>query len=229
MFINSRRKQLGKPIQKLTFCKDWSMAKASILEPGKSYTFRNYFEMAYEPDDILAEFDVTLERRSLSLPKASGDFNQIAGLKSSLQSRLPYVSLTSESARREILIAPIVLTLIDYTHAQLRIEYSINVSEQLKGALDYYLHTEHSLLIIEAKNADLARGFTQLAVELIALDQWTTSAEPLLYGAVSTGDVWQFGRLHRQQRRIEQDLNLYRVPADLDELFKILVGILTSE
>ncbi|PSR17348.1 hypothetical protein C8255_13045 [filamentous cyanobacterium CCP3] len=205
------------------------MTKASILEPGKSYTFRNYFEMAYEPDDILAEFDVTLERRSLTLPKASGDFDQITALKSSLQSRLPYVSLTSEAARREILIAPIVLTLIDYTQAQLRIEYAINVSEQLKGALDYYLHTQHSLLIIEAKNADLARGFTQLAVELIALDQWTTSAEPFLYGAVSTGDVWQFGRLHRQQRRIEQDLNLYRVPADLDELFQILVGILTSE
>ncbi len=204
------------------------MTKASILEPGKSYDFRNYFEMAYEPDDILAEFDVTLERRSLTLPKANGDFGSIAALKSSLQSRLPYVSLTSEAARREILIAPIVLTLIDYTQAQLRIEYSINVSEQLKGALDYYLHTQHSLLVIEAKNADLARGFTQLAVELIALDQWTTSAEPLLYGAVSTGDVWQFGRLHRQQRRIEQDLNLYRVPADLEELFQILVGLLTS-
>ena len=46
------------------------MTKASILEPGKPYTFRNYFEMAYEPDDILAEFDVTLERRSLLFSKA---------------------------------------------------------------------------------------------------------------------------------------------------------------
>ena len=84
-------------------------------------------------------------------------------------------------------------------------------------------------MIIEAKNADLARGFTQLAVELIALDQWTTSEEPVLYGAVSTGDVWQFGRFHRKQRRIDQDLNLYRVPADLDDLFQILVGLLVSE
>ncbi|TVP65914.1 MAG: hypothetical protein EA342_13220 [Leptolyngbya sp. LCM1.Bin17] len=204
------------------------MTKASILEPGKAYTFRNYFEMAYEPDDILAEFGVTLERRSLTLPNANGNVSQIVALKSSLQGRLPYVSLTSEAARREILISPIVLALIDQTQAQLRIEYSVNVSEQLKGSLDYYLHTDRSLLIIEAKNADLARGFTQLAVELIALDRWTNSEEPLLYGAVSTGDVWQFGRLHRQQRRIEQDLNLYRVPADLEELFQCLTGILTS-
>ena len=205
------------------------MTKASILEPGKSYTFRNYFEMAYEPDDILAEFGVSLQRSTLSLPRAETDLEQIADLKDSLQRRLPYVSLTSEAARREILIAPVVLALLDYTQAQLRIEYSINVSEQLKGALDYYLHTEHSLLIIEAKNADLARGFTQLAVELIALDQWTISEEPVLYGAVSTGDVWQFGRFHRKQRRIDQDLNLYRVPADLDDLFQILVGLLVSE
>lgn len=205
------------------------MAKASILEPGKAYTFRNYFEMAYEPDDILAEFGVSLHRASLALPKIGADIVHTADLKDSLQRRLPYVSLTSEAARREILIAPVVLALLDYTQAQLRIEYSINVSEQLKGTLDYYLHTENSLLIIEAKNADLARGFTQLAVELIALDRWATSSEPVLYGAVSTGDVWQFGRLHREQRRVEQDLNLYRVPADLQELFQILVGLLTSQ
>ncbi len=46
------------------------------------------------------------------------------------------------------------------------------------------------------------------------------------YGAVSTGDVWQFGRLHRGQRQIDQDLNLYRVPVDMEELFQILVGLL---
>lgn len=205
------------------------MSKATILEPGKSYTFSNYFEMAYEPDDILAELGFSLQRASLTLPRVETALDQIESLKSEIQRRLPYVSLTSEAARREVLIAPIVLTLIDYTQAQLRIEYSINVSEQLKGSLDYYLHTQKNLLVIEAKNADLARGFTQLAVELIALDQWLDTDNPVLYGAVSTGDVWQFGRLHRDQRQIEQDLNLYRVPADLDDLFRILIAVLTVE
>ncbi len=204
------------------------MSKTSILEPGKSYTFRNYFEMTYEPDDILAELGFSLQRSNLDLPKSNTNLDQLTELKNSIQRRLPYVSLTSEAARREILIAPIVLSLIDYTQAQLRIEYSINVSEQLKGSLDYYLHTQHNLLVIEAKNADIARGFTQLAVELIALDQWTTSNEPLLYGAVSTGDVWQFGVLNREQKQVQQDLNLYRVPADLNDLFSSLVAILNN-
>ena len=204
------------------------MAKAGILESGKSYNFRSYFEMAYEPDDILAEFGISLQRSTLDLPQADIDLAPIAELKRGIQNRLPYVSLTSEVARREVLIAPIVLALIDYTQAQLRIEYSINVSERLKGSLDYYLHTQHNLLVIEAKNADLSRGFTQLAVELIALDQWLENDEPVLYGAVSTGDVWQFGRLNRQQRQVEQDLTLYRVPTDLDDLFRILIAILTN-
>ncbi|MEO1093588.1 MAG: hypothetical protein AAFX01_01645 [Cyanobacteria bacterium J06638_28] len=183
--------------------------------------------MACEPDDILAEFEVSLQRRALTLPQANADLKELDHLKSNLERRLPYVSLTSEAARREVLIAPVVLNLIDYTQAQLRIEYAIHVSEQLKGSLDYYLYTQQSLLVIEAKNADLARGFTQLAVELIALDRWIESDESTLYEAVSTGDVWQFGRLHRAQQRIEQDINPYRVPADLDELFRILIALLT--
>lgn len=203
------------------------MSKNPILEPGKSYTFRNYFEMTYEPDDILAEFGFSLQRTSLDLPKSPVNLSPLADLKNSIERRLPYVSLTSEAARREILIAPIVLNLIDSTQAQLRIEYSINVSEQLKGSLDYYLQSQSNLLIIEAKNADLARGFTQLAVELIALDRWTTSNAPDLYGAVSTGDIWQFGLLNREQKQVIQDLNLYRVPADLNDLFGHLVAILS--
>ncbi|MEM0981308.1 MAG: hypothetical protein AAGH78_13670 [Cyanobacteria bacterium P01_H01_bin.58] len=59
--------------------------------------------------------------------------------------------------------------------------------------------------------------------------QWLSDRlfNSVLYGAVSTGDVWQFGRLHRAQRQIEQDLNPYRMPADLDELFRILIALLT--
>ena len=45
------------------------------------------------------------------------------------------------------------------------------VSDKLQGALDYYLKGTQNLLVIEAKNEDLERGFKQLGVELIALDR----------------------------------------------------------
>jgi len=38
------------------------MARPAILQPGQSYTFRQYFEMAYEPEDILAEFGYSFKR-----------------------------------------------------------------------------------------------------------------------------------------------------------------------
>jgi hypothetical protein len=82
--------------------------------------------------------------------------------------------------------------------------------------------------IIEAKNADLQRGFIQLAAELIALDQSVEPTLPYVYGAVSIGDVWQFGVVDRAAKRIAQDLQLYRVPADLDELLQIMIAILTT-
>ena len=108
------------------------------------------------------------------------------------------------------------------------IEYPLNVTEQLKGSLDYYLYTDRRLLVIEAKHADLARGFTQLAVELIALDQWCDATQPVLPGAVSTGDIWQFGLLQRDVRLVTQDVHLYRVPADVEQVLRILVAALAG-
>ncbi len=202
------------------------MGKPAILQPGQSYTFRQYFEMAYEPEDILAELGYSLRRSHLTLPQSTAVLDRLDNLKTRIHESLPYISLTSEAARRELLIAPLLLDVVHYTHAQLRIEYPLTVSEQLKGSLDYYLYTVGRLLVIEAKNADLARGFTQLAVELIALDQWTDTEQPTLVGAVSTGDIWQFARLQRSPKQIEQGLTLYRVPDDLETLIRILVKVL---
>jgi hypothetical protein len=84
------------------------------------------------------------------------------------------------------------------------------------------LKTEQNAVVVEAKNADLVHGFTQLAVELIALDAWTDSAAPILYGAVTTGDIWQLGSFDRTQKLITQDIDLYRVPADLEPLLKMM-------
>ncbi len=166
------------------------MSRVSILQPGQSYTFRNYFEMPFEPEDILAEFGYSLQRASLNLSQSTAELDRLADLKSRIAESLPYISLTSEAARRELLIAPILLDLVHYTRAQLRIEYPLTVTDQLKGSLDYYLHSTRNLLVVEAKNADLSRGFTQLAVELIALDQWSDSDQPTLPGVVSTGNIW---------------------------------------
>ena len=205
------------------------MPKAPVIQPDQAYTFADYFKLKFEPRDILAYFEASLQKQTLNFPLYSGELDRLKDLKQRIEESLPRLSLTSEAARREFLIAPVLVDILHYTEATLSVEYPIVVSDQLKGSLDYYLQNKDNFLIIEAKNEDLERGFVQLAIELIALDQWTDSTQPVLQGAVSTGTIWQFGRFERQTRQVTQDLNLYRVPADVEELSRILVALLKGE
>lgn len=200
------------------------MPRSSVINPEQSYTFSDYFKLNFAPQDILAYFGVSLLRRSLKLPRYPGPLDRLDDLKARIEESLPRLSLTSEMARREFLIAPVITDLLHYTQATLNVEYLVAVSNQLKGSLDYLLQNNQTFVVIEAKNEDLERGFVQLAVEFIALDQWIESDQPIIQGAISTGNIWQFGQFNRQTREVTQDLDLYRVPADLDELLRILVN-----
>ncbi|KAF3888732.1 MULTISPECIES: hypothetical protein [Nostocales] len=200
------------------------MSRQPLLDVTRSYTFRNYFELGFPVDDLVAEFGYSFARQFLSLPKYSGNLDRISDLKQRIEEVLPYVDLENEATRREILIAPLVTDLIHYSRAKLRIEYNIKVNNQLQGNLDYYLRSSANLIVIEAKQADLNRGFTQLATEMIALDQWTDSNQPEILGAVTTGNIWQFGILYRQQKLIEEGINLYRVTEELEDVVRILLA-----
>ncbi len=200
--------------------------KPTILSENTAYNFSDYFKLVDYLEDILAYFTYAFAKQMYELPRHLEPLVSVAELKARLTRNLPYLSLTNEAAKREFLIAPILLELVDYTHAKIKVEFPLTVNDQLKGTLDYYLQSQQNLLVIEAKNSDLERGFMQLAVELIALDKWTDSVTPRLYGAVSTGEIWRFGILERATKTVIQDLNLFRVPADLEELLRILIAIL---
>jgi hypothetical protein len=203
--------------------------KQPILSAQDSYTFADYFKLAIYTEEILAYFGYRFERAEYQLPSTPQPLDRIEDLDRRLRENRPFISLSSETARREFLIAPVLMEVIHYTHSKLRVEYPLNLNEQLKGSLDYYLEAQGRLLVIEAKNADLESGFTQLAVELIALDQSTESESDIIYGAVSTGNLWQFGLLQRGAKTLIQDLNLFRVPADLHALVRVLVAVMRGE
>jgi hypothetical protein len=204
------------------------MSRPRIIQPGQSYTFSKYFELPFSPEDILAELGYGYERERLELPKVESVAHNSEELQRVIERNLRQVKLLSEDARKQAIIAPVLLEVCEITQTQLNIEYAINVSDQLKGSLDYYIDKGQSLLVIEAKQADLSRGFIQLAVELIAIDQWINSEQPILYGAVTTGEDWRFATYNRQEKQITEDLKLYRVPEELTLLMKILVGILSN-
>ncbi len=199
-----------------------------VIDPNGSYTFRDYFEMNVPIREVLAYFGYTLQIEDCTLPKSQADLSYFKGLKEKLQAHLKVATLNNETARREVLVAPVLLEVCTYVGAVMEIEYPLNVSKQLKGKVDYYLRQNGHLLIIEAKHDDMARGFVQLATELIALDQrmeGNGNSTPF-YGLVTMGNAWQFGLLDQTRKQIIQDTNLYRVPADLEELLRVLIAVL---
>ncbi len=200
------------------------MTHQSLLDPNRSYTFSNYFELGFSVDHLVAEFGYSFERKFLTLPQYSNTLDRITDLKQRIEEILPYVDLENETTRREMLIAPVITDLIHYSHAKLKIEYSIQVNNRLQGKLDYLLLSTTNLIVIEAKQADINRGFTQLATEMIALDQWANSEQTEILGAVTTGNIWQFGILDRQTKSIYEGINLYRVTEELEIIIRILLA-----
>lgn len=205
------------------------MSHPSILDLNQTYTFSKYFELNADPEELFAELGVKLESQNLDLPKALRSPQFLSGLESRINRGLQLIDMTTEIARREILISPILFEVCSLLNQKIKIEYAVNVSNWLRGNLDYLIQSDSQLLVIEAKNADIARGFVQLGAEMIALDQWTNSIAPRVYGAVTTGDVWKFGILDRSNKVLYRDTNVYAVPTNLELLVSILLGIIAKE
>ena len=200
--------------------------KGSIFKAGRKYTFSDYFDFNYPTEEIVQEFGYSFVFERMTLPEAAAFDNQaLRALKETFYKVLPQITLTSEIAKREFLIAPILFELVKETDAKIHSEYPIDIDDKLSGSLDYLIRARQELLVIEAKKGDIDKGFNQLAAELIALDKCEEPTDTLLYGAITIGDMWRFGALNRQEKRISKDIHSYRVPEDIEEVFRVLMGI----
>jgi hypothetical protein len=201
----------------------------SLLNFEESYTFSRIFDLKIDPEDLAREFGYSFTRSQLGLPKYSGAIDRLADLRFRIDSLLPYVSLSSETSRREVLISQILFEVVQVTKAQLKIEYPIKVTDQLQGYLDYLLQNDREIIVIEAKKQDLDYGMTQLFAEMIALDQWDRSPDqPKLLGSVTTGKIWEFAMLDRETKHFTQGLQSYRAPDDLEDIVRILIQALQT-
>ncbi|WP_394794468.1 hypothetical protein [Armatimonas sp.] len=150
------------------------------------------------------------------LPYASNLPAWIVPFQEELLQNTRVLNLQNRSARRQGLTAPLLLRLARHLNLRLSIEDS------------YLLEGASPLFVVAANHADISRDFSQLAAELIALEQWTDSNTNTLYGAVSFGNLWQFAVLSRDTKHITQDLGQYRSPEDITDIFQILLGILNG-
>lgn len=203
--------------------------RKTIFKAGKRYNFSDYFKMSYPTEEILAEFGYSFALEKLELPLAREIEQQVIDyLRTSYYALIGKVPLHSETAKRELLVAPLLQSVIKNVDAKLNIEYPIDLDDKLSGSIDYLFRAKHELVVIEAKKSDMERGFNQLAVEMIAVDKYEGEEPPnVLYGAVTVGEMWRFAVLERDAKRLVKDVHTFRFPEDLEQLFAILTGILS--
>ena len=189
---------------------------------AKLYTFSEIFEAKRSIADLVRDFGYSYETGWLDLPKRLIAPQLVASIEDRLRRRLPKITLSSEMARREFIVADILGELLDLSNSQLEVEYAVT-SERLRGNVDYLLRGQQNLVVIEAKNDEMERGFQQLAAELSGVSEQL--ALDVLYGAVTTGQQWQFGRLKRSSHLIMRDLQPYSIPGQVAELLGTLLGL----
>ena len=118
----------------------------------------------------------------------------------------------SEAARCEAIIFPVLKESYKAYADQyaLWIKQSIGYDDVLNGTLDYFISTRSELgktvvgspliLLVEAKKNDFEHGWGQCLAELVAAQKINAkniddSTDLPVYGIVTDGTLWQFGRL----------------------------------
>lgn len=129
-----------------------------------------------------------------------------------------------------MLIGPLMGELAFLCMGRLQIEKLLKVTEQLQGTLDYLLSSQAGVIVVEANRQDLAYGMTQLAAEMIALDKWDELPEQsVILGGVSIGEAWQFATLNRQTKLFHQNIAIYAIPDDRQDVIGVLLHPLTLQ
>ncbi len=166
-------------------------------------TIKNNFALIEQRDDLFGQVE----------PLAMSDW-----LKETLALTLPLaVRSSSEKARSEFIIAPILLEMQRRWPGRLAI-YSgeaLNVDKKkgLVGECDFLLAkgtiaqvvTAPLVSVVEAKRQDLDWGLGQCVAQMIGaqlFNQKRGNAIEVIFGCVTTGETWQFMALQNTLLRI---------------------------
>lgn len=178
---------------------------------------------------------ITLEKRDIfaDVPELAASNLLVENLNYNLSIAL---GSNSEKARSELIIAPILVDLRRQLQEQVNlfsgVDFTVDDTKGLNGTCDFIITKSPEILIltapvitvVEAKKENINAGLGQCAAEMVAAQIFNERAATeikTIYGAVTTGSIWQFLKLEEQTLSI--DLSEYY----LKDLNKI-IGILAS-
>jgi hypothetical protein len=183
--------------------------------------------MAYSDftlNDIKQKFQMTVEEKTELFPTIN-EVPASAWLAETLKYTLPLaLAISSEKARSELLIAPVLVELRNLTQERISLfsgtNFNVDAALGLTGYCDFIVSrspeqlaiTAPVLIAVEAKNENINAGLPQCMAIMIAAGIFNErEGHPIspLYGVVTTGTNWRFLRL--QANTIVADRREYHI------------------
>ena len=146
------------------------------------------------------------------------------------------LAIGTEKASSELIVADILVELREKFEHGISffsgIDFSVDAESGLTGVCDFLIslsptqfHLEAPIIVlVEAKKDNPVLGFGQCVAEMLAAQRFNAEKKndlPCIYGAATTGTVWQFLKLEARQLYID------RAVYSIGQCDKIL-GILAS-
>lgn len=184
------------------------------------------FGMAYSEFTLpimARQFSLTIDETTNLFPNIQ-DVLLRPGFKAQLDELVPLaLAISTEKARSELIIAPVLLEFWRTTKQQIGffsgVLFDVDKSQGLDGYCDYILtRTPRQLfveapvlMLVEAKNEDMKRGYGQCLAEMLAAQRFNTmdshrfGQDESVYGIVTTGERWKFLELTGTVARIDSE------------------------
>lgn len=209
---------------------------AKSRELGRAMSYRDF------------TYEEVKERFGLRVVERPGVFASVPSrpvgdaFREVLAENLPIaVPTASESARRELIVSPVLVEVRRQLNRQISVFSGVNftVDEQqgLAGYSDFLLSRSPEQLfpeapvvvIVESKKDSIGAGIPQCLAEMVAaqlFNQRSGAETKAIHGGVTTGSVWQFMSLTGADVTI--DLTEYYIN-EVERIVGILVSMLKGE
>lgn len=147
---------------------------------------------------------------------------------------------SSELARQNYIVAPILLELRRRNHHQIAIHagvtFNVDRKQGLTGECDFILTLNNTvdfitspvMTVVEAEKNDLDLGMGQCVAQMVAAQIFNQRDEQeveAVYGCVTTGTQWQFLKLY--EHKLWRDMQLYYIE-NVPKLMSILQAIVDA-
>jgi len=190
--------------------------------------FSTYEEVALKFHIKLVELPFVKEKNVII------DKGLFAFINNNIRTRRSYVS---ENAICESIISPILNIIAEHNGLPVwsHIRFDVSEEEGLVGIPDFLIapasdigttFTAPIICIAEAKKENFNEGWAQVLAEMIAAQKFNDSAEKDVFGIVTTGNFWQFGKLRRNTLTME--VVSYSAAENLQKLLNVLNWIIAE-